>query len=64
MTTKLNERQLKKFIKESVQEAIDSEVMKIRSIFIPFVSDKEQKEIEKTYGRPTRQISRTHSIKI
>lgn len=64
MSTKLYEKQLKVLVKESVREAIDSRFMKFRALFLPFVSSKEQKEIEQLYKKPSRKIARYHQIEI
>ena len=61
---KLNKRQFKLLIKESVKEAIDTEFMKIKALLLLSVSTKEQKEIEKLYKKPTRAVSKTYKMKV
>lgn len=61
---KLNKRQFKLLIKESVREVIDAEFMKIKALLLPDVSTKEQKEIENLYKKPTREVSKTYKMKI
>ncbi len=62
MTTKLAERQIKSLIKESVREAINTEFMKLRSLLVPEVSKKEQKDIETRYGKPKRRASQSEYL--
>lgn len=62
MTTKLSEKQLKVLVKESVREVIDAEVMKLRATFIPFVGQREQKEIERLYKKPSRRLGKSYII--
>lgn len=61
---KLNKRQFKLLIKESVKEVINTEFMKIKALLLSPVSPKEQKEIEETYKRPTREVAKTYKLKI
>jgi len=64
MTLKIEEKQLKLLIKKSVKEAISSEFMKLRAFLLPYVSDKEQKDIEKLYKKPSRKVEKSYKIKI
>jgi len=50
---KINLSELKEIIKKSVKEAIREERINLFLSIIPYVSDKEQKEIEKLYGKPS-----------
>ena len=59
MTTTLNERQLKTLVKDSVKEALRAEFMKLTAKTIPFVSLKEQREIEGLYKKPSREIAKS-----
>ncbi len=63
-TIGLNEQKLKMLIKESVREGIKAEILKLRAAFLPYVDDKEQKEIEKKYGKPSRRIVKTYACEI
>lgn len=49
-TSELN--MFKKIIKESIKEALREERYLLYDTLIPFVSSKEQKEIESLYGSP------------
>ena len=64
ISEKLNRRQFKLLIKESVKEALNTELMKIKALLLPHVSQKEQREIERLYEKPTREISKTYKIKL
>ena len=64
MTTTLDERQLKTLVKESVKEAFRTELMNLFLQKIPFVSRKEQREIERIYKKPTRKIVKTRTVTI
>lgn len=58
------EDRLRALIKESVKEAIENEVMKLRALALPNVSDKEQVDIEKRYGTPSRRKAKSLPFKI
>ena len=63
-TITINEKELKMVVKESVREVLAQELMKLRALALPDISDKEQKEIEKLYGKPTRKIAKSVKIKL
>lgn len=63
-TITINEKELKTVVKESVREVLAQELMKLRALALPDISDKEQKEIEKLYGKPTRRIAKSVKIKL
>ncbi len=50
----INLKELKKLIKESVKEAIKEERINLYLSIIPYVTEKEQKEIERLYGDPSK----------
>lgn len=64
MTTQLTEKKLKNLVKESVGEAIDSRLLKFGALLFPYVSKKEQREIEKLYKGPSKKASRSYFIQI
>jgi len=64
MVTQLSEKQLKTLISQSVGEIIDAKFMKLRALFSPYISQKEQKEIERLYKKPSRKIAKTYELKI
>ncbi len=57
-------KELKAVVKESFREVFTQELMKFRALLLPFVSQKEQKEIEKLYGKPSRKTAKTLEIEI
>ncbi len=63
-TITIQKTQLKSLIKESVYEVISQELMKIRLLATPTISLKEQKDIEKAYGKPSRKSVKTVAFEI
>lgn len=57
-------KELKTIIKESIREILEQESMKFRALFMPLVSQKEQRDIGKRYGKPSRKIAKSTEIKI
>jgi len=57
-------KELKTIIKESMREIFRQELMNFWFLLLPFVSQKEQKDIEKRYGKPSREIAKTIDIKV
>ena len=57
MTTALK-NQIKELARRSVREALTEELMKARAGILPFISTKEQKEIEKLYKKPSHHVVR------
>jgi len=63
MVISVSDQKLKGFIKESVREVLETEFMKIRAFVLPEVSEREQKDIEKSYGKPSRKMgSKNYSL--
>ena len=58
-----DENKLKDIVKEAVKDALEEEIMKLRLLLMPFVSDEEQKEIEESYGTPSNEAAKTLTIK-
>ena len=54
--------ELKSVIKESVREALSQELMKLRVLTLPFILQREQKDIEKRYVRPLRKSAKIISV--
>jgi len=54
-----DETKLKEIVKEAVKDALEDEIMKMRLLFAPYVSDEEQKEIERSYGKPSKKTAKT-----
>lgn len=64
MTTTVSEKKLKNLIKEGLREVLRVELMKLRAFALPEVSHKEQKDIEKHYGRPSRKRGKSYVIEV
>lgn len=63
-TITLTKKEIKSIIKESIKEVLETEIMKLRALGVPEVSQKEQKEIEKLYKRPKRNKGAKYVLKI
>ena len=63
MVVNISDTKLKTLIKESVREALKAEIMKLRALVLPDVSEEEQKDIEKRYGSPSRKSARSYILK-
>jgi hypothetical protein len=48
----LSENKFKKIVKDALEE----EMMKLRLLIAPYISAEEQREIEKVYKKPSKQI--------
>lgn len=64
MTTSISEKKLKNLIEVSVREALGTELAKLRALALPGVSAREQRDIEKRYGRPLKKRGRSYSMQI
>ncbi|MFH1894814.1 MAG: hypothetical protein ABH813_02855 [Patescibacteria group bacterium] len=65
MTTTLSETKLKSLIKESVKEVLEKELMKLRAFSLSEVSKKEQKDIERRYGSPSKKRgSKSYALEV
>ena len=60
----ISRKELKDTVKESVREVLAQEMMSLRALIIPFVSDKEQNDIEKHYGKPSRKVAKSRRIQL
>jgi len=63
-TITIPKKELKTIIKESIREIFEQELIKFRALILPFVSQKEQKDIERRYNRPSRKIAKSIEIKL
>ena len=63
-TVTIFERRLKALVRESVHEVLTEELVKLRAFFSPFVSSREQKDIENRYGKPSRKMSRSIRVEV
>jgi hypothetical protein len=64
MAITITSNKLKNLIKESLKEVLEVELMKLRADLMPYVSEREQKEIEKLYRKPSRKVAKSTKIKI
>ena len=48
----IDEMALYKLIKRAVRDGLQEEVLRLRLEGLPFVSEKEMQDIEKSYGKP------------
>lgn len=64
VTITIPKKELRAVVKESLHEVFIQELMKFRALLLPFVSQKEQREIEKLYNKPSRKVGKTIEIKI
>jgi hypothetical protein len=64
MAITITSNKLKNLIKESLKEVLEVELMKLRADLMPYVSEREQKEIEKLYRKPARKVAKSIKIKI
>lgn len=60
----ISKKELKDTIKENVREVLAQEMMNLRSLIVPFISDNEQNDIEKHYGKPSRKVANSRRIRI
>lgn len=63
-TITIPKTKLKLVIKESVREVLSQELMKLRALASPFISQKEQEDIKKRYVKPSRKEAKTIAIEI
>lgn len=64
MQTTVDIDEIKKVIQQSVKESIEIEMMKLRSELLEYISDEEQKEIEKTYHKPEKEIADSTEVNL
>lgn len=64
MATITSDKKLRSLIKESVREVLETELMKLRDLALPEISKKEQKDIERRYGKPSRKKARSYSFTV
>jgi len=63
-TITIPKRELKIIIQESIREILKQESMKFRALLMPFVSQREQKDIERRYNRPSRRTAKSIETRI
>lgn len=63
-TLTISRKELKLVVQESVREAFAKELAPLRGMLLPFVSDKEQKDIESRYVKPLRKSAKSRIMKL
>jgi DNA invertase Pin-like site-specific DNA recombinase len=60
----ISKKDFKILIKESVKEVLEQEMMRLRALMLPYVSEAEQKDIERRYKKPIHRAVRRTSFNI
>jgi hypothetical protein len=55
----LSESKFRKIVKDAVKDAMEEEMAKLHLLMAPYIADEEQKEIVRTYQKPSKQIGKT-----
>lgn len=63
-TLTISKKELKLVVQESVREAFAKELAPVRAMLLPFVSDREQKDIESRYVRPLRKSAKSRTVEL
>jgi len=58
-----DETKLKNIVKEAVKDVLEEEMIKLRLLLTPYVTDEEQTEIEESYGEPSKEVGKTLILK-
>ncbi|OQX00622.1 hypothetical protein BWK69_01065 [Candidatus Parcubacteria bacterium A4] len=61
-TITISEKKIKMVVRESVREAFAQELIKLRALLLPSVSQKEQKNIKKLYNKPSYDTAKSIEI--
>ena len=65
MTTTMINKKIEQFVKRTVNEAINSQFIKLRALVLPYISTKEQLDIETRYGKkPSRKSVKSFSFEL
>lgn len=62
MARVLEDEKIRNIIREEIASSLEKFFMKLRLLSLPEISDKEQKEIEKLYKRPSKKVKRTIKV--
>lgn len=62
--TQVVKKEIKSIVKEGLKEVLSTEFMKLRAALLPLVSEKEQKDIERHYKRPSRRATKVYTIHV
>lgn len=63
-TLTLSKNELKNVVRESVREAFGEEMMAVRAALLPFISEKEQADIERLYQAPSQKVAKTVALSL
>ena len=63
-TLTISKKELKLAVQESVREVLAKELAPLRGMLLPFVSDKEQKDIERRYIKPSRKVAKRRTMEL
>ena len=63
-TITITKQELKSTIRESVREVLAEEMMHLRALLIPYISDEEQEDIKRVHGKPTRKSVKSIKIRV
>jgi len=58
----IDEAKLKAIVKDAIRDVLDEEIIRLRLLFAPYISDEEQREIEENYKEPSKEITRTLTL--
>ena len=64
MEAKISDKKLRSIVKDSLREVLKSEIMELRALAVPNISDKEQKEIEESHGKPSGRQGKSYPLNI
>lgn len=51
-------------VREGVREALNQESMKRYAVLLPFISEKEHRDIERVFGKPSRRVAKSRRLEI
>ncbi len=58
----IDEAKLKVIVKDAIRDVLDEEIIRLKLLFAPYISDEEQREIEENYKEPSKEITRTLTL--
>lgn len=60
----VSHEELKSIVKESVKEALEEDLIKVRLMYLPDVSEKEMSDISARYGKPEKKSARKETLDV
>lgn len=63
-TVDFSKRDLELVVRKSVRQELAKELASFRGAFLSFVSEKEQRDIERRYGGPSRKVAKTRKLEL